>query len=196
MKSFEEMYETTQAKSLLDRVRMESVYNLLKSVEHLPGAIAEFGVYKGGLSYMMSWVRMAGALHLFDTFEGMPDMGQAKGEHKKGDFHDTSFIAVDDFLKEKACPSVTRIFHKGVFPDTTQNWGHLRFAFVHLDADLYQSTLDGLAYFWPRMTKGGIIVLDDLDLDSCPGVAKALDEMGFTTVEHPAPYQGALRMEM
>ena len=34
-------------------------------------------------------------------------------------------------------------------------------AFVHIDVDQYQSTYDSLAYFYPRMSAGGVIVNDD-----------------------------------
>ena len=47
---------------------------------------------------------------------------------------------------------------------------------VHLDADLYESTKDCLAYFAPRIPPGGVIVLDDYDAPNCPGVRLAAEE--------------------
>jgi hypothetical protein len=52
----------------------------------------------------------------------------------------------------------------------------ITFSFVHLDVDLYQPTHDSLAFFYPRMVTGGIIVCDDYGFDSCPGAKKALDD--------------------
>lgn len=41
---------------------------------------------------------------------------------------------------------------------------------------MYKSTLDSLAFFYGRMTKGGIILSHDYSSKSCPGVKKAFDE--------------------
>ena len=40
--------------------------------------------------------------------------------------------------------------------------------------DFYQTTLDGLRYFWPRLEKGGYLLLHDWASSKLPGVAKAL----------------------
>ena len=45
---------------------------------------------------------------------------------------------------------------------------------VHLDVDLYKSTLDCLKFFYPRVNKGGIIISHDYP--SVNGVKKAFDE--------------------
>ena len=50
----------------------------------------------------------------------------------------------------------------------------LRFSLVHLDADLYASTLADLEFFYPRMIPGGIIITHDFS--TLPGVARAFSE--------------------
>ena len=47
---------------------------------------------------------------------------------------------------------------------------------MHLDTNLYQSTLDSLEFFWPRMVSGGRIVSHDYNTTSMPGVKKAFVE--------------------
>ena len=49
-----------------------------------------------------------------------------------------------------------------------------QFCLVSLDVDFYQTTLDGLRYFWPRMNRGGYLLLHDWGSPKLPGVAKAL----------------------
>ena len=49
------------------------------------------------------------------------------------------------------------------------------FCFVHIDVDLHRPTLDSIAFFYPRMAPGGIILLDDYGFVSCPGVTEAID---------------------
>ncbi len=47
---------------------------------------------------------------------------------------------------------------------------------MHLDVDLYQSTLDSLNFFYHIMLPGAILVSDDYLMDSTPGVKQAFDE--------------------
>ena len=37
----------------------------------------------------------------------------------------------------------------------------LEFSFVHVDVDLYKTAMDCCLFFYDRMARGGIIVLDD-----------------------------------
>ena len=64
-------------------------------------------------------------------------------------------------------------FYKGIFPETAKPIEQKQFSFVHLDVDLYQSTLDCLEYFFPRMVKGGIILTHDYHTS---GVKKAFEK--------------------
>jgi hypothetical protein len=47
---------------------------------------------------------------------------------------------------------------------------------VHIDVDLFDPTLSSIAFFHPRMVPGGVILLDDYGLDTCPGVTAAIDQ--------------------
>ena len=72
------------------------------------------------------------------------------------------------------------VFHQGFFPDSKAGlYPEIKYSFVHLDADTYQSTKAGLEYFVPKMVAGGCVVLDDYDWGQCPGVKKAIVEMGI-----------------
>lgn len=47
---------------------------------------------------------------------------------------------------------------------------------MHIDVDLYQPTLDSLAFFYPRLISGGICFFDEYGLLSCLGARAAVDE--------------------
>jgi len=64
-------------------------------------------------------------------------------------------------------------FYKGLFPSTANPIKNKNFSFVHLDLDLYEGTLDSIKFFYPRMSKGGIILTHDYK--SAQGVKKAFD---------------------
>ena len=54
--------------------------------------------------------------------------------------------------------------------------GDERYVMVSLDADLYEPTRQGLKYFYPRLVKGGVIVIHDYNSAQFEGVRKAVRE--------------------
>jgi O-methyltransferase len=50
-----------------------------------------------------------------------------------------------------------------------------RWAFVHIDVDLYEPTLASLEYFHPLLCEGGVIVCDDYMAPLFPGAQRAWD---------------------
>lgn len=71
-------------------------------------------------------------------------------------------------------------FIQGYIPDSLQKFDGSPIAFLNLDLDLYQPTLDSLNYFFKYLLPGGVVLLDDYNGDSAekkwPGVKKAVDE--------------------
>ena len=163
-----------------DNISMQSLrerYNLwqlVKQTRHVAGDLAEVGVAGGGTARLMCEVKGDKKLHLFDTFEGMPETDKSKdGIFTKGDFSTVRLDRTKNYLK--AYSNV--VFHPGFFPDTTSVLEpDTRFSFVHLDADIHRSTLDGLNYFYPRLNRGGVIVSHDYSHVTTPGVKMAFDE--------------------
>lgn len=131
------------------------------------GDFAELGVYRGGVTWLMAISHPERTVRAFDTFAGMPAEGSEIDWHQAGEFADCSDTI--EFLSR--IPNVR--IHQGIFPATAVD---ARFALVHLDADLYASTLAGLEWFWPRMTSGGAIILDDWGWKFCRGVEGAVSE--------------------
>lgn len=135
------------------------------------GEIAEVGVYKGGSAKIISEAKGNKILHLFDTFEGLPSISEVDNpkQFQKGDYA-ASFENVKNYLKKYQNVHL----YKGFFPSTSLPINNFMFSFVHLDLDLYESTLDSIKFFYPRMNKGGIIISHDY-IDAS-GVRKAFDE--------------------
>ena len=146
-----------------------AIYDTARRTAKVPGDIAEVGVYKGGSARLICQVKGERNLHLFDTFAGLPRCSEWDPDFQEGGFA-SSFDQVSRYLAR--FPGVH--FHQGMFPETTAGLDHLRFSFVHLDVDLYQSTKDGLAWFYPRLNRGGILISHDYS--NAEGVRKAFDE--------------------
>jgi O-methyltransferase len=171
-KDFQRVYQEIKLRTLVGKPRCLWLWRLAKFAARLEGDIAEVGVYKGGTARVLSQGCPKKAVHLFDTFSGMPVVTPEIDTHKQGDFSDTSLESVKDFLKD--CPNVR--FHPGFFPGTANGLEKDRFCFVNIDVDIYASTKDCLEFFYPRMVPGGIMAFDDYKWKHCAGVKKAIDE--------------------
>jgi len=161
-------------RSVVSLDRKYVLYQLLsQSVTRSSGAVAECGVYLGGTAYIFGTILQGTgrALHLFDTFAGMPETNPEKDLHKKGDFSDTSLDGVRTYLQ----PFDFARFHPGFIPASLDAVADEAFAFVHIDLDIYDSILSATDFFYPRTPAGGIIVYDDYGFPSCPGAREAVD---------------------
>jgi len=154
---------------LLADIEAYNIHMAVRRTEKVPGDIAEVGVFRGGSSKIISESKGGRALYLFDTFEGLPKADRIDRSFHKGQFA-ASFEEVKDYLK--AYPDVH--IYKGWFPKTADPILDKAFSFVHLDVDIYESTRDCLGFFYPRMSRGGIIISHDYF--NSDGVRKAVDE--------------------
>jgi len=157
------------ADSLLTANEAFLLHSLVAAQRAAGYAMAEFGVYQGSSARIMCEAKGDCALHLFDTFSGMPDLGEQETVFARGQFA-ASLASV-----RKTLGGYSQVhFHPGVFPESAQDLDSLRFSLVHLDVDLYASTRAGLEFFYLRMIPGGIIITHDYSI--LAGVAKAFSE--------------------
>lgn len=160
--------------SILGKHKLRNVLEMARRASKAAGDAAELGVYRGGvLCELAAIFRPPRTIWGYDSFDGLPSADWREGEiHAAGDFADTSFEIV---ARQCAAHSNIRLV-KGHIPESLVD---ARFAFVHLDLDFYASTRNALAWLLPRMNDGGAIVLDDFDWPRCPGVRRAVDELGL-----------------
>lgn len=156
--------------SLLSERKQKNIEESIASRTHIPGALAELGVYQGGNALRMAKAGAPKKIYLFDTFIGIPEKTDNIDIHKVGDFGDTNLEEI-----KKAFALVNCEFRIGLFPETAVGLDET-FSVVHLDADQYITTLYALHWFWNRLELGGIIILDDYQWANCPGVDKAIAE--------------------
>lgn len=153
-----------------DYVRLATLELLCRRLVDIPGAAAELGVYKGFFARCINLLLPERQLYLFDSFQGFAE-DTCTSESFQAAHRNT---AVDKVLS--IMPHSGNITVKpGFFPDSLGGLEE-RFCLVSLDVDFYQTTLDGLRYFWPRLEKGGYLLLHDWGSPSLPGVAEALAE--------------------
>ena len=148
--------------------------SLVRAAAKLGGCMAEVGVYRGGTARVIRDADASRSLHLFDTFEGMPEPGETDtalhwGQLRKGQLL-YPLEDVKNYLGD--CDKVH--FHKGLYPATGEAVKNERFSFVHADVTLYAGTRGVLEFFYPRLLPGGIIVSHDFVF--ARGVRQAIEE--------------------
>ena len=173
----------------LKQCRFYRLQQMLKSTldKGIIGSVAECGCWKGHSTYIIAEIlsdyNFEGKFNIFDSFEmGLSD------KHQK-DLNTRHKLSSDDIQNEKKLFSsheddlhkVLKPFnfyklYKGWIPEKFNEVKDEEFIFVHLDVDLYQPTLDSLEFFYPRLKKGGVILLDDYGYTQFPGAKKCVDE--------------------
>jgi len=152
------------------------VYSTAKAQSILDGDMVEVGVHQGGSAKLICKAKGNRKLHLFDTFDGLPpvkDVDRSFEDIKWLDTHDFSDTDLDS-VRRHLSSFENVYFYKGIFPETAEPIKNSVFSFVFLDVDLYESTLDCLKFFYPRLIQGGIIITHDYATLS--GVRKAFDD--------------------
>ncbi len=180
-REFLSLFKEIEERTLVSVDRCFSIFQLARYAAHRKGEIAEVGVYRGGTARLLARSCPGKTVHLFDTFSGMPETDEKIDIHKKDDFSDSSIESVRGFLKD--CPEVS--LHPGLFPASAESLRNRSFSFAHIDVDIYQSALQSLEFFYPRMVSGGIVVIDDYGWEGCPGIKQALDEFLADKPESP-----------
>ncbi len=158
---------SSQPESLLSPEALTSLEWLARTAP--PGAFVEVGVYKGGSAAVLYRVAQEQdrQLFLYDTFKGTPFYRPGLDGNRKHSFADVDFAEICRLFPKA-------IIVKGVFPATARPMGTV--AFVHADADQYDSTAAICSHFPPIMAKGGTILFDDYGVSGCDGCTKAVNE--------------------
>jgi O-methyltransferase len=179
--------------ALIDAVR----YCVRRGV---PGAFAECGVWLGGsVLAMILTLQELGAddrdIYLYDTFEGMTAPTEADVspydppaldtwlEAQEGDsrpwpwlfkpelFHED---AVRETLLATGYPEARLQLVRGPVEETVPGRAPGELALLRLDTDWYESTRHELVHLYPRLSAGGVLIVDDYG--HWEGARRAVDE--------------------
>lgn len=129
---------------------------------NIKGNVAEIGVSKGEFAQKINRLFPDRMLYLFDTFEGLNAKDKEKalnmGWGEKQYALAEKGTPVEEVLQNMPCREKC-IVKKGYFPESFDLDEEL--AFVSLDVDFYESTIRGLEVIYPRLSRGGYIMVHD-----------------------------------
>lgn len=171
-----------EQKVVLSFREMWNIFNWVQRTSDVSGDLVELGVCSGGSAKLIASFKGNKRLHLFDTFEGIPIVDKNVDKVGVNSIKGDCLEEVQNYLKDYKDIS----YYKGIFPESanTIEKSSLKFSFVHIDFDVYPSTLEALKFFYPRMSPGGVIITHDYRANTCPGVKKAFDEFFEDKPEH------------
>lgn len=166
----------------------ERVYGLINAVRYLvsnqiPGDVVECGVWKGGsiMAAAMTLLEMQSkerTLYLYDTFTGMTAPTEKDVTHFEPNTAQHSYriykeqdgicnwayapfeeaqrnVYATGYPKEKIR------FIKGPVEKTLLETVPEQISLLRLDTDFYESTKAEMAHLFPRLSVGGVIIVDD-----------------------------------
>ena len=178
------------------------MFTLIRASKHLilngiQGDFVECGVWKGGsvmaMAMTLDRLKEHRDILLFDTFSGMPtgcNLDRDFDGHNESWYRDKSgahssagsepswnAVSLQDVQKNLSQIGQTlQKFHffQGKVEDTLPHSAPDKIALLRLDTDFYSSTKHDLVCLFPRLAKGGILIVDDYG--HFLGARKAVDE--------------------
>lgn len=133
------------------------------------GDFVECGVNTGILSGTVArWTgfeaRPERTMWLLDTFDGMPEDQLSDAEKKLGlaDYNQT-YRGMDDLarIRQKFEPVANVKIVPGRVPDTLATVTAEKVAYLSIDMNMALPEIAAVTHFWPRLSPGGVILLDD-----------------------------------
>jgi O-methyltransferase len=159
--------------------RARTLNRLARAAERggVPGALVDCGTFNGGSAVMMSAGAPSREVFAFDSFEGLPDATERDPERARewtGELK-ASEEKVREGFERFAHPerlNVVKGWFQDSFPVTAPKIDAV--AVLHADGDWYDSVRLALETFYPKVSPGGFVVIDDYN--DWEGAKSATDE--------------------
>jgi O-methyltransferase len=178
----------------------DKLYALIQAVRYvtrhrIPGDIVECGVWRGGSMQAAARSLIAAGdtsrdLHLFDTYEGMPppsDRDTRRSDERSAEellaaespenskvWAVATLEDVQQGFAQVPYPAEKVHFVQGKVEDTIPGHAPGQISILRLDTDWYESTRHELEHLYPRLSPGGVLLLDDYGY--WEGAREAVDE--------------------
>jgi hypothetical protein len=178
-----------------------------KRTSDIRGEILEFGIFKGNSFFR--WIKFRDLLEQtssrkiigFDVFGDFPEANFEDDKLKREAFvretkggKSISYEEITSLLQKQNLHKNVEIIKGDILKTLDQyvnNNPHLKISLLHIDVDLYEPTKFILEKLYDRVTKGGIIILDDYG--AFAGTNKAVDDFFESKIEiKKLPFSNAI----
>ncbi len=166
--------------------RYLAIGELLRTTLSVPGDLAEFGVWRGSTSMLLTKIlkivdpQGPKVVHSFDAFQGLTEFAPQDGDATaQAGRYKGSLEEYQDLIELYQFQDDIEI-HEGLIEQTVPAFvaerPEIMFSFVYCDTDLYESTAVVLEHIAPRVMPGGLIVFDEWNYSNFPGEGLAANE--------------------
>lgn len=165
--------------------RFLALYEAYKMALPYVGHIAEAGIWKATstiyfakLTQLFEPESMT-LVHGFDWFQGARTEGR-EAEIVFPGAYQASLEGVRKLVSVQGLDPIVRIHDLDLAKDLSaffERHPHLQFKLVFLDCGYYDVVRECIREFWPRLTPGGVMVLDNLNHETAEGETAAVREM-------------------
>jgi O-methyltransferase len=176
-----------RAETMIGLKRLDNIEFCVQQIimDNIEGDFIETGVWRGGSVIFMKALLQEARISdrtvwVADSFEGLPKPDKTKYAADAEDLHYTrQELAISlervrqNFEKYNLLDENVK-FLKGWFKDTLPTAPVKKLALLRLDGDMYESTMDGLTNLYPKLSKGGFIIVDDWG--AVPGCRLAVED--------------------
>lgn len=164
-----------------------------EKMKDIEGDFVECGVAAGAQILAMASAAPNKIIHAFDSFEGIP-LPSNKDDQMPGikfltkeeqkllpkpgkqilESSGATVVSLESFMENISILEHPEnvIIHKGWFENTVNDAKIEKISILRLDGDLYNSTLVCLQALFPKVIKGGIVIIDDWELIGCKTACK------------------------
>lgn len=201
---FEPVYEHCKRFTMTTRERMYALYTAVNYLvdRGVEGDFVEAGVWRGGSSMLIAETLVRRGLqtkkiYLYDTFEGMPPPGQEDVQipsgrldltprrpasvewerSRRGDHNAMCYAGLSEVksnLFSTGYAQENLVFVQGKVEETIPGRMPDSICLLRLDTDWYSSTRWELDHLFPKLARGGVLIIDDYG--AWEGARKAVDE--------------------
>lgn len=169
--TFKDLYRKYQDYTMIPEDVFVSNLELSTTFFNVPGDVVECGVWRGGMIAAIAEVSGNDRrVHLFDSFEGLPQAKEIDGKEalqwqadKTSPFYYNNCNADESFAIQalKLANHNNFKIYKGWFQDTLHTYEGNNIAILRLDGDWYDSVKGCLEKLYPLVSEGGVIIIDD-----------------------------------
>lgn len=175
------------AQTMIGWKRLENIQACLEDIieRDIPGDLIETGVWRGGALIFMRAVLKAHDIHDrrvwgADSFRGLPKPDAALFPADEGDVtytYQELAVSLDEvratFEKYGLLDEQVR-FLQGWFRETLPSAPIEELSLIRLDGDMYESTYVALESLYPKLSRGGYLIVDDYG--AVPSCRKAVHD--------------------
>tara|TARA_Y100001970_G_C14150735_1_gene812556 strand:- start:565 stop:1329 length:765 start_codon:yes stop_codon:yes gene_type:complete len=178
------MFEKINEISLTSLPNRWSLYQSLSYIRenNIEGDIVETGVFKGAnlvlINDFLNQFNIDKKIYAYDTYEGQPKPSNLDFDYKGNSMikkfsnsgkknNNSVYCSLENVKKNLQKYSINNlnkiIFIKGKVEETLNDENNLpsKISLLRLDTDFYDSIKKSLEILYPKLTKGGILIIDD-----------------------------------